>query len=458
MNYQKEYLKKNISAKDAAGLVKSNMWIDYAFHAGFSKLIDEELAKQAFRLENVKVRMDWLNSDIKILQADPNQEHFIVNSYFIGNKIRKYVKKGICSPIPRAFGHGPKIYRQFLKDQIDIAFICVTPMDKNGYFNFGASCSQSKAICESAKKVVLEVNESQPWTYGGYDEVIHISEVDFIVENNKYEIDELLSPSTNKNQETIANYISEYIKDGSTIQLGIGAIPNMICKSLLERGVKDLGIHSEMFTEDMMELVKFGIANGKRKMIDRGKAVYTFAAGSKKLYKFIDHNSALAIYPVDYVNDPYIIGQNNNHISVNSAIRTDLTGQINAESIGKDQISGTGGQLDFIRGAYRSPGGKAFIAIPSSYTNKNGKLISNIVTMLFPGDVITDTRTDVFYVVTEYGVVNLQGKSIWERVKLLISIAHPNFRDELEKEALSLNYLTPATCKLKVFNNNNVND
>jgi len=273
MNYQKEYLKKRISAENAVELVKSNMWIDYAFHVGFPKLIDEELAKQAFRFENVKVRMDWMSSDIKILEADPNQEHFIVNSYFIGNKIRKYAKKGICSPIPRSFGHSPKIYRQFLQEQVDIAFICVTPMDKHGYFNFGASCSQQKAICESSKKVVLEVNSTQPWAYGGYDEVIHISDVDFIVENNKYEIDELPSPHNSKNQEIIANYISEYIKDGYTIQLGIGAIPNMICKSLLERGVSNLGIHSEMFTEDMMDLVKVGIANGKKKMIDRCKAI-----------------------------------------------------------------------------------------------------------------------------------------------------------------------------------------
>jgi acyl-CoA hydrolase len=447
MNYKNEYRKKMISAEEAAMLVKSEMWVDYGFAAGFPMLIDEELSKRT-DLESVMVRMDWATTVPKILESDPEQERFVVNSYFVTHGVRKFVKKGTCIPIPRGFGDSPKIYRNFLRDRVDIAFITVTPMDKHGYFNFGAACSQQKAICDVAKTVVVEVNESQPWACGGYDEIIHISEIDYLVENNKYKIGELVPPEPNDVQIQIAKNVSQFIEDGSTIQLGIGPIPNMICKELLERGVKDLGIHSEMFTEGMMDLMEAGLANGKFKKLNKGKVVYTFAAGTRKLYDYIDNNSALATCPVDYVNDPFIISQNDKQFSVNSAIRIDLTGQVDAESIGPNQVSGSGGQLDFTRGAYQSKGGKAFIVLPSTYTDKSGNLKTNILPKLDHGDIITDPRNDVSYVATEYGVVNLKGRSLWERARLLISIAHPSFRGQLEEEAIKLKYLNQLTKKL----------
>ncbi|MGE5485145.1 MAG: acetyl-CoA hydrolase/transferase family protein [Ignavibacteriales bacterium] len=450
MDWKEQYRKKLISADAAAGLVKSDMWIEYGFASGFPQLIDEAIAERAAHLERVKLRIDWCMQNPKVLECDPGQEHFIVNSFFITHGLRKYVRQGSCIPIPRAFGDAAKVYREHLKDRIDIAFITVTPMDKHGYFNFGAACAHHKALCEVAKTVVLEVNESQPWACGGYDEVIHISDVDYVVENHKHKIGEIVPPEPDEVQMRIAANVAEYIEDGATLQLGIGPIPNMICKVIAERGVKNLGIHSEMFTEGMLELVEAGIVNGKCKTSDKGKAVYTFAAGTRKLYDYIDHNPGLGAFPVEYVNDPFVIARNYKQFSLNSAIRIDLTGQVDAETIGTNQVSGSGGQLDFTRGAYRSPGGKAFIVLPSSYSDKKGGLHSNIVPRLDWGDAVTDPRNDVTYVGTEYGVVNLKGRSLWERAKLLISIAHPDFRADLEEEAARLNYLTTATRRLTI--------
>ena len=445
MSYQDEYRRKLISAEEAAGLVKSGMWIDYGFGSGIPLLIDEKLAERASELERVKVRFDWHCSRIKILEADPKQEHFIVNSWFITKPMRKYCDMGICPHSPHLFSDAPRAYREFLKDQVGIAFLEVTPMDKHGYFNFGAATTQEKAICDVAKTVVLEVNESQPWIYGGYDEAIHISEVDYIVENNKYPIDELKTPPSTEIDKQIARNIAEQIEDGSTIQLGVGPIPDTVGNILIERGAKDLGIHSEMFCESMMNLIKAGVVTGRKKSINRGRAVCTFAAGSRKLYDYIDHNSIIAAFPVGYTNDPYVVSQNYKMVCINNALQIDLAGQVCAEAIGARQVSGTGGQLDFTKGAYRSPGGKAFVALHSTHTTKDGKLVSNIVPTLEPGAVVTDPRTEVSYIVTEYGVVNLRARTLWERARLLVSIAHPDFRSELEEEAMRLNFITKAT-------------
>jgi len=444
--YSNEYKRKLISAEEAAGLVKSGMWIDYGAICGFPSLIDEKLAARSHELKEVKIRAE--HSHAQVPGADPDQKHFIFNSWFLGKVERDYHRQGCCSYIPFGLSEGPRMYREWLKDEVDITFIEVTPMDDNGDFNFGTSITRQKAACDVARTVVLEVNEYQPWVYGGYDEVINISQVDYIVENYEYRIPEFPPAPITAEDKAIAGCLAEQIGDGATLQLGVGAIPSVVGKLLIKHGMKDLGIHSEMLNDSMMELIEAGVVTGSKKSINPGKAVHCFAAGSEKLYRFMDRNPVLAGFPVDYTNDPYIIAKNEKQIAINSALRVDLRGQVCSESVGCRQISGTGGQLEFTRGAYMSPGGKAFICLHATREDKNGKMISNIVPTLELGDMVTVPASDVSYIVTEYGMVNLKGKSVWQRAKLLISIAHPDFRDELTEAARKANFITRGTINL----------
>ncbi|MHB8104742.1 MAG: acetyl-CoA hydrolase/transferase family protein [Dehalococcoidales bacterium] len=438
-----EYQRKRISAEEAAGLVKSGMWIDYGAICGFPSLIDEKLAARAKELKDVKIRAE--HSHTIIPRTDPAQQHFIHNSWFLGKVEREYAKNGVCSYIPFGLGEGPRMYRQWLKDAVDITFIEVTPMDKKGNFNFGAAVTRQKAACEVAKKVVLEVNEHMPWVFGGYDELVNIKDVDYIVENYEYKIPEFPAAVVTPEDEAIAALLAEQIVDGATIQLGVGAIPSVVGKLLIKHNLKDLGIHSEMFNDSMMELIQAGVVTDKRKSLNRGKSVFCFAAGSEQLYKFMDKNPALAGFPVDYTNDPYTIAKNDKQIAINSALRVDLRGQVCSESVGTRQISGTGGQLEFTRGAYLSKEGKAFICLHATREGKDGKVVSNIVPTLEMGDMVTVPASDVSYIVTEYGMVNLKGKSVWQRAKALISIAHPAFKDDLTKAAIKAGFITRGT-------------
>jgi len=441
--YRQEYKRKLISAEEAAGLVKSGMWIDYGAICGFPSLIDEKLAARAGELKNVKIRAE--HSHTIIPRIDPEQKHFIHNSWFLGKVEREYAKNGACSYIPFGLSEGPRMYREWLKDQVDITFIEVTPMNARGNFNFGASITRQKAACEVAKKVVLEVNEHMPWVYGGHDEVVNISQADYVVENFEYKIPEFPAATVTKEDKAIAALLAGQIQNGATIQLGVGAIPSVIGRLIIQHNLKDLGIHSEMFNDSMMELIEAGVVTGTKKSLNPGRAVHCFAAGSEKLYKFMDKNKALAGFPVDYTNDPYVIAKNKNQIAINSTLRIDLRGQVCSESVGCREISGTGGQLEFTRGAYMAEGGKAFICLHATREYKDGKPISNIVPVLELGDMVTVPASDVSYVVTEYGIVNLKGKSVWQRAKALISIAHPQFRDELTKAAINAGFITKGT-------------
>ena len=448
--YFDEYNRKKIDPHQLVKLIQPGSCFEYGFGGGFPPTVDEILAEKIDKFESVSMRMGWSLYETKLVGKDPTQEHLMVNSFFVSPSMRKHVRNGLCSAIPRGFGDAGKMYREYLKDRVDVAFVTVAPMDKHGYFNFGIACSQNKALCDVARTVVVEVNEAQPWACGGYDEIIHISEVDYILES-KYNTLPVTGPiKPNEQQAAMASFISEHLEDGITLQLGIGAMPNMICESIMKKGLKDVGIHSELFTEGMMHLMEEGIINGRTKSINKGKCAYTFANGSKELYEYIHHNNALATFPVEYINDVGVIGQNMKMFSVNSALKIDLTGQVSSESVGPYQISGSGGQLDFHRGAYQSPGGKAFLAVPSYYTDKEGNKHSSIIPYYTQGDAITDPRNEVTNVVTEFGLVNLKGRSIWERTRLLISIAHPDFRDYLTQEAMKLKYLTNWTAKARI--------
>jgi acyl-CoA hydrolase len=436
----KDYKQKLISADDAAGLVVSGMWVDYGAIGGFPSLIDEKLAGRVKELADVKIRAE--NCPSRIPGTDPEQKHFIYNSWFLGKQDRSHNAAGCCSYIPFGLGEGPRIYRERLKDNVDIVFVEVTPPDANGYFNFGSSITRQKAMCDVAKIVVVEVNQSQPWVHGGYDESIHISKVNYVVENSSYGIAEFARPQVTSEDQLIADHIAGFIEDGATLQIGIGGIPGAVSKLLKDAGIKNLGIHSEMINDSMMELIEAGLVTNHKKKLNPGKSVFCFAAGSKRLYDFINRNPEVAGFPVDYTNNPGVIAGHDKQISINSALKIDLKGQVCSESVGFRQISGTGGQLEFTRGAYASAGGHAFICTHSTYIDKNGQAHSRIVPCLETGDTVTVPATDVSEVVTEYGVVNLKGQTSWQRAKLLISIAHPEFREKLEREAVKCGLIT----------------
>ncbi|MFC1918504.1 acetyl-CoA hydrolase/transferase family protein [Chloroflexota bacterium] len=448
MSHNDEYRRKLISADEAAGLVKPGMWVDYGSLCGFPLLIDEKLARRASELERVKIRAYGAPTEPHVLKADPKQEHFIYNSWRFSSADRKYHDIGCCSYIPSNLNEMPRMYREWLKDETEIAFIEVTPMDKHGYFNFGASITFHKALCDTARTVVVEVNESQPWVRGGYDEVIHVSQVDYIVENSEYKIPEIPVADTGKTSEEIAENAVTLIEDGATLEFGIGAIPNAVGKLLIKHGLKDLGIHSGTLTDSMVDMIEAGVVTGRKKSLNPGKVVHCCALGSRRLYEFIRDNTMIAGFPSDYTHDIQVIARNHKQVAVNGAIKVDLTGQVCSESVGYRQISGTGGQLNFTRGASMSSGGKALICLPSSYRDKNGKLRSNIVPHLEFGDIVTVPRSESSYIVTEFGTVNLKGKSTWQRTKLLTSIAHPELRDGLEEAAGGRNLITRGSAEL----------
>jgi len=306
-------------------------------------------------------------------------------------------------------------------------------MDAKGFFNLGPTNSITPAYLNKSKLVILEVNSSVPHCLGGNSESIHISDVDYIVEGENYSLLQLPAAKPKKYDFQIAEYIMNEIEDGACLQMGIGSMPNVVGANIAKSDLKDMGIHTEMLVDSCVDLYEAGKMTGNRKNIDRGKMVYSFALGTDKLYKFMDNNPICASYPVSYTNDPRMIALNDKVIAINSALEVDLLSQVSSESSSYRHISGTGGQLDFIMGAFASHGGKGFICLSSTYADKDGQLCSRIVPNLSPGSVVTVPRSMVQYVVTEYGIVQLKGKSTWRRAEALISIAHPQFQDELIK-------------------------
>lgn len=320
----------------------------------------------------------------------------------------------------------------------------VAPMDENGYFNFGLSCSESMASFEVDKYKCVEVNKNMPRCLGGNQEAVHISMVDYIVEapddQDIFAAPDVPAPTEIEIQ--MANHLVEYIHDGSCIQLGIGGLPNALGSVLKDTDIKDLGVHSEMFVDAYVDMIESGQINGSQKVFDKYKTVYTFAIGTKKMYEWMHENPALATYPVDYTNDPRVIGRHKNMISINQALQIDLFTQVSAESMGLDQVTGNGGMTDFILGAQWSEGGKSIICLPSTYTDKDGNLHSRIVPTFTTGTCVTVSRHLVDYVATEYGVKKLKAQHQWDRTEDLIELAHPKFRDDLIKEANDLKIWT----------------
>lgn len=427
------YQQKLVSAEEAVKVVKSGDWVDYGCGTNVPLELDKALAARAEELEDVNLRGFLVFRPLAIYDANDRvgRRVFTFNSWHFGGVERKQASKGYAFFIPFRYTEVCKMYREEdAVERVDVAMIQAAPMDQHGYLSFGPTNSHLMEVVRRAKTVILEVNKQLPRVPGLYDDAVHISQVDYVVEADN-PVDVLGNAKASEVDRQIAESVVKLIKNGATLQLGIGGMPNAVGEIIAQSDLKDLGVHTEMYVDSMMAMTKAGVITGAKKARDRGKQVYGFAAGSKELYEFMADNPLFASAPVEYVNDPAVISSFDNFISINNAIEIDLYGQVNAETAGQRQISGTGGQLDFVMGSYKSKGGKSIIALSSTFADKSGKLHSRILPTLSPGTIVTDPRTTGQWIVTEYGMFNLKGKSTWQRAEGLISIAHPDFRDEL---------------------------
>ena len=423
-----EYRKKLRTPQEAVKAVKSGDWVDYTSNVCFPTLLDQALAERRDELTDVKIRGNLCFGPIQIVECDPGREHFTYNSWHCSAYERKLCDRGLCSYIPMIFRNVVPYYRHFLT--VNVAMMCVPPMDKHGYFNVSCASGIARGILQKADIVILEVNKHLPRILGGFDESIHLSDVDYVVEGEHAPLPQFPVAAPTEEDQKIAELLIPHIPSGAALQLGIGGMPNVVGSLLAQSDLKDLGMHTELCGDAYYELFRAGKLTNARKNIHRHKGMTGIVFGSRALYDWVDQNPGVVAAPLEYVNAPEVIAQLDNMISINSCIAADLYGQVCAESAGLRQISGTGGQLDYLTGAAMSTGGKAFICMTSSFTDKTGTRRSRILPH-FGGDIVTDPRSQAYYLVTEYGAVNLAGRSTWERAERLISIAHPDFREDL---------------------------
>lgn len=427
----KKYNSKVTTAEEAVKVIKSgdNIIIQPGCAAPFHLI--NAMVDRKEELYNVKIYHILVVGKLRYLEPGM-EKHFRHVALFIGANARAAVNEGRADFIPIFLSESTLL---FVKGEIkvDVALVNVSPPDEHGFCSYGIDVGNIKTPAEKAKVVIAQVNHKMPRGLG--NSFIHVNKIDYIVEHDE-DLTELpqIKEGVTKEQllvfDKIGQFCAELIEDGSTLQMGIGSIPDSVLKNLKNK--KDLGVHTEMFSDGLLPLVEEGVITGEKKTLHPGKIIAGFTLGTKKAFDFIDNNPLLEFHPQEYVNDPFIIAQNKKMVAINSAIEVDLTGQVCSDSIGTDFFSGIGGQVDFIRGAARSEGGKPIITLPS--TTKNNT-ITKIVPTLKPGAGVVTSRGDVHYVVTEFGVAQLHGKTIHERAKALINIAHPNFRDELTEYA-----------------------
>lgn len=430
MDYQALYQSKLTTADEAVKCVRSGDWVDYGWTVTTPVALDRAMAKRMDQLEDINFRGGILMWEPEIFKIDDPASRLTWNSWHMGDIERKAVNKGFAFYAPIRYSELPR-YNREIDCPSRVAMFQVSPMDQHGYFSFGPSASHMAAVCERAEVIIVEVNQNMPRCLGGFQEGIHISQVSMVVEGDNPPIAEMGAAAATPVDEAVAKLIVNEIPDRACLQLGIGGMPNAVGSLIAQSDLKDLGVHTEMYVDGFVDIAKAGKITGARKSIDRGRQVYAFGAGTKKLYDYLDNNPTCMSAPVDYTNDVRTISSIDNFISINNAVDIDLYGQVNAESAGIKPISGAGGQLDFVLGAYLSKGGKSFICMSSTFKSRDGVLHSRIKPTLDNGSIVTDTRANTMYVVTEYGLVNLKGLSSWQRAEALISIAHPDFRDEL---------------------------
>lgn len=434
MDYlMEQYKAKLTTAEEAVKVVKDGDWVDFGFGVNTPEALDKALAARAWEVWDVNIR-GGISLSEPAVTGPSCVGHFTWNPWHCSGIDRKVIGTGgmgFFAPI--RYADLPKYYKNN-EIHVNVAMLMTGPMDGDGYFSFTLTTSHLDAVCRNADIVIVEVNRNMPHAFSKEGSKVHIDDVKYIVEHDSPLRTLAAAPSTEIDNK-IADLIVNEIPNGACLQLGIGAMPNAIGQKIADSDLKDLGVHTEMYVDAFVEMTEKGRITGKFKNLDRRHQVYAFAAGSQKMYDFLNGNTEVLGAPVDYTNDPAVVAQIDKFYSINNAIDIDLFGQFNAESAGTKQISGTGGQLDFAIGAYQSNGGKSFIAMTSTYTNKDGGIESRIRPTLAVGSVVTTPRSVTQYVVTEYGMFNCKGKSLWQRAEGLIDLAHPDFREDLIKEA-----------------------
>lgn len=431
MDWVQQYQSRIVTAEEAVRQIKSHQRLFLTGNCSVPQKLLAALVDYAPNLEDVEICHALTVGPADYVKPEM-QGHLRVNTMFISSNIRKAVHEGRVDFTPVLLSEFPLLFKRKILP-VDVALIHVSPPDEHGFCSFGIEVGLTKSVAESASMIIAEVNQQMPRTLG--DSFIHVSRLSYMVPTD-YELPELPMADEGNAEiyEKIASYVAELIPDGATMQMGIGAIPDAVLKHLFTK--KDLGIHTEMFSDGVIDLVEAGVLTNSRKTLHPGKIIAGFILGTKRLYKWVDDNPLIELHPTEYVNDPFIIAQNERMVAINSAIEVDLTGQVCADSIGHRLFSGVGGQLDFIYGSSRSKGGVPIIALPST-----AKDFSRIVATLKPGAGVVTTRNHVHYVITEYGIADLYGKTIRQRAQALINIAHPKFREELTRQAKELNYI-----------------
>lgn len=423
MTWKTWYKEHLFTPEQAVQQIKSGQRVVVAHACGEPSIILDALVANAAQYENVEIIHMVAMGKAAYCQPqyDKNFHH---NAFFLGGSTRAAAAEGRVDFTPVYFSEIPSLLREDLRPNVTL--LQCSPPDAHGYVSLGVSVDYTKPAAEASDLVIAQVNQNMPRTLG--DSFLHVTQIGCLVEADTPVI-ELAPPKIGNVERAIGENVASLVRDGDTLQLGIGAIPDAVLLFLKEKN--DLGIHTEMFSDGVVELVEAGVITNKAKTLHRGQSVATFLMGTRRLYDYVNNNPAVAMYPVDYVNDPYVIGQNDNLVSINSCVQVDIMGQVVSTSAGLRQISGVGGQVDFVRGANLSKGGRAIMAMPS--TTGKGK-ISKIVPFLDQGSAVTTTRNEVNYVITEYGIAKLKGKSLRQRAEALIRIAHPDFRDELTAE------------------------
>ena len=423
MTWRTWYKEHLFTPAQAVQQIKSGQRVVVAHACGEPSIILDALVVHAAQYENVEIIHMVAMGKAAYCQPqyDKNFHH---NAFFLGGSTRAAAAEGRVDFTPVYFSEIPGLLRAALRPHVPL--LQCSPPHAHGYVSLGVSVDYTKPAAEASDLVIAQVNQNMPRTLG--DSFLHVTQIGCLVEADTPVI-ELAPPKIGDVERAIGENVASLVRDGDTLQLGIGAIPDAVLLFLKEKN--DLGIHTEMFSDGVVELVEAGVISNEAKTLHRGQSVATFLMGTRRLYDYVNNNPAVAMYPVDYVNDPYVIGQNDNLVSINSCVQVDIMGQVVSTSAGLRQISGVGGQVDFVRGANLSKGGRAIMAMPS--TTGKGK-ISKIVPFLDQGSAVTTTRNEVNYVITEYGIAKLKGKSLRQRAEALIRIAHPDFRDELTAE------------------------